>query len=413
MTLQGCLSTDPSMGGSSGNIVSGGAAGANSANNNTALETCDEPLGTASLFEDRSLPWWGDYRRRYPDLGSTIPVIRTMVQQSNCFVIVERGAAMNAMNRERELMQAGQLREGSNIGGGQMVTADYTVSPSIQFSQKDTGGLKGVAGGIFGSIGSVIGGGLGKNEAATTLLLIDNRSGVQVSSAVGNAANYDFDIFGGFFAGIAGGAKGYSDSPEGKVLMASFADSYNQMVMALRNYKPQQVKGGLGTGGQLKVDGAVQATNDATIVSGPNQNRPAVILSTHTTTNAKTMNPRINEYDERALQNYYDMLKEFSSSLSGISEMASGEDVDPKVKSTLRIAVNMFVGRLETSQIELAVWPYQAKVEGWNTLGARIEQYNTIFNRNRDNALKSGVLDDDMASLLSGVNLITKESLLN
>ena len=37
------------------------------------------------------------------------------------------------------------------------------------------------------------------------------------------------------------------------LLTAAFADSYNQMVKALRNYKAQEVKGGLGKGGQLKV----------------------------------------------------------------------------------------------------------------------------------------------------------------
>jgi hypothetical protein len=47
--------------------------------------------------------------------------------------------------------------------------------------------------------------------------------------------------------------RGFTDTPEGKVITAAFADSYNQMVKALRNYKAQKVKGGLGKGGKLKV----------------------------------------------------------------------------------------------------------------------------------------------------------------
>ena len=121
-----CMSTTPSMGGGSSGAVSGGAGGATTSNNNAQLENCDETLGTLSVFEDTSLPWWSEYRRTYPKLGSTIPVIRLMIQQSNCFVIVERGRAMNAMNTERQLMQSGQLRSGSNIGGGQMVAADLS-----------------------------------------------------------------------------------------------------------------------------------------------------------------------------------------------------------------------------------------------------------------------------------------------
>ena len=252
--LSGCDATMPKMGGSSGNTVTGAAGGETAAGENSALEKCSETLGTLAVVEDQTAPWWGDYYHRYPKLGSTVPVLRMMIQQSNCFVVVERGRAMNNMMQERALMQSGEMREGSNFGKGQMVAADYTMNPSIQFSAKGTGGLGGAIGGLFGSTAGFLAGGLKSNEAATTLLLIDNRSGVQISSAVGNAKNFDYNIFGGMFGGGMGGAAGgFTNTPEGKVLTAAFADSYNQMVKALRNYKAQTVKGGLGKGGQLKV----------------------------------------------------------------------------------------------------------------------------------------------------------------
>lgn len=413
--LSGCMSTDPKLGDSGGNTITGGAGGANSENANSSLEKCDAPLGTVALFEDRTLPWWGDYRGRYPDLGSTSPVIRTMIQQSNCFVIVERGAAMNAMNTERQLMQSGQLRSGSNIGGGQMVSADFTVSPSIQFSAKGTGGLKGIAGGIFGSIGSVIGGGLSKNEAATTLLLIDNRSGVQVSSAVGSAGNYDFDLFGGFFAGIAGGAKGFSNSPEGKIITAAFADSYNQMVVALRNYKPQQVAGGLGMGGSLSVDGQRQATSDAGIVSAPQRVAP-IAVNTNTVNTNSNFNGRIDAYDENAMQDYYDHLKNAAETLSGLAEMGSSGGTGPggmDFKTSMRAAVNMFSSMLEGAAIELEAWPASARAQGWSVLGSRIERYTAMFNKNREQAIDAGKLDAELVSLLQGITLLNKADFLN
>jgi hypothetical protein len=97
---------------------------------------------------------------------------------------------------------------------------------------------------------------MGVNEASTTLLLIDNRSGVQISAAEGTAKNFDFGLFGSAFTGgLAGGGGGYSNTPQGKVIVSAFADSYNQMVAALKNYKAQTVKGGLGTGGRLGVQG--------------------------------------------------------------------------------------------------------------------------------------------------------------
>jgi hypothetical protein len=135
-----------------------------------------------------------------------------------------------------------------------MVAADYTMSPTINFSEKGTGAIGGLLGGALGGVAGVVAGGLKANEASTTLLLIDNRSGVQLSAAQGSAKNYDIAGFGGGFFGGVAGLGGYTNTPEGKIITASFMDSFNQMVRALRNYQAQSVEGGLGTGGTLKVN---------------------------------------------------------------------------------------------------------------------------------------------------------------
>jgi hypothetical protein len=256
--LSGCLATTPTMGENKG-TVSGAAGGATSEGGNAALEHCDDTLGTMALQEDTSAPWYAQLRGY--QLGSTIPVLRLMMQQSNCFVIVERGGAMNNMMRERTLDKSGEMREGSNFGKGQMVAADYTMSPSIQFSQKTGQSAAGVATRFLGAFGALAGS-VGSNEASTTLLLIDNRSGVQISAAEGTGKNFDFGFFGAAFAGgLAGAGGGYSSTPQGKVIVTAFADSYNQMVKSLRNYKAQTVKGGLGTGGRLGVSGGSTAAS--------------------------------------------------------------------------------------------------------------------------------------------------------
>jgi curli biogenesis system outer membrane secretion channel CsgG len=257
VAVTGCSGTMPKLGGSSNMAATGAAGGETSQGANSQLEHCDETMGTLAMVEDQAAPWWHVYYARYPKLGSTVPVLRMMIQQSNCFVVVERGRAMHNMMQERALQHSGEMRSGSSFGKGQMVAADYTMNPSIQFSEDNTSGISSAIGGWFGSAGSyisAIGGGLSTNEAATTLLLIDNRSGVQVSSAVGSAKNFDFSVFGAGWTGSAAGAgRGFTDTPEGKVITAAFVDSYNQMVRALRNYKAQTVEGGLGKGGKLKV----------------------------------------------------------------------------------------------------------------------------------------------------------------
>jgi hypothetical protein len=58
-------------------------------------------------------------------IQSTVPLIRMLVQESNCFVVVERGQAMGVVMGERSLDRSGEMREGSNFGRGQLVAADY------------------------------------------------------------------------------------------------------------------------------------------------------------------------------------------------------------------------------------------------------------------------------------------------
>lgn len=149
------------------------------------------------------------------------------------------------------------MRKGSNFGKGQMVAADYSMSPSITFSNNNAGGAGAAIGGrLGGSLGALVGGSMNAKEASTILTLIDNRSGVQLAAAEGSARNVDFGALGGLFGSGGGGvAGGYANTAEGKVIVAAFTDSYNNIVRAVRNYRAQEVQGGLGTGGQLGVQG--------------------------------------------------------------------------------------------------------------------------------------------------------------
>ncbi|MGE0803240.1 MAG: CsgG/HfaB family protein [Lautropia sp.] len=239
-------------------VATGSAGGASASNQNAQLERCNESLGTLSVIEDQGAPWYWQLRNEYK-LQSTVPLIRLLVQQSNCFVVVERSVrGMNQMQQERALERSGDMRAGSNFGGGQMVAADYNLNPSITFSQKDAGGVGAALGGFSRSLGLLgsLAGGMKFREASTMLTLVDNRSGVQLGAAEGSASKTDFGAWGNVFGSAAGGGLGgYTNTAEGKVLAGAFADAYNQLVVAVRNYKAQEVRGGLGTGGRLGVSG--------------------------------------------------------------------------------------------------------------------------------------------------------------
>jgi curli biogenesis system outer membrane secretion channel CsgG len=244
-------------------VATGAAGGATAQGENPTLEKCSNPLGTVAIIEDTNAAWYRILTGQYK-LGSVTPVIRMLIQQSNCFVVVERGIGLESgVMKERQLMEAGELRKSSNFKKGQLVAADYTISPSITFSEGDTskiGGALGViGGGLLGAIASAI----STKEASVTLLLIDNRSGVQVAASEGSAKTYDIGGLGALFGSNLGGiGGGYANTPEGKVLVAAFLDAYNKLVKAVKNYKMQIREGGLGTGGELKVQEEIPTSQD-------------------------------------------------------------------------------------------------------------------------------------------------------
>ena len=114
LLLTGCATTDMQMGSQSAKtMATGSAAGGATSGESSQLERCESPLGTVSLIENVNAGWYtiltGEYR-----LPPTANLLRLLVQQSNCFVVVERGAAgMNAMTRERALQQSGEASDGN------------------------------------------------------------------------------------------------------------------------------------------------------------------------------------------------------------------------------------------------------------------------------------------------------------
>ena len=131
--------------GKGGSVVKG-AAGTDGGVGDNGLEHCDKPMGAMAVVEPQS-----EYMmalRRY-NLQSPVSLIRMMIQQSNCFIVVERGQGLRNMEQERALAGGGQMRSGSNMGGGQMVAADFIMTPNVVFSEGNAGGVGGAAGGLW------------------------------------------------------------------------------------------------------------------------------------------------------------------------------------------------------------------------------------------------------------------------
>jgi len=218
-------------------------ASAQSRREGGALTTCDVPLGTMSIIErpanDPDMPPMLRFvmqMQQRQGLLSTPQLLRLLVQRSNCFTVVERSATgMAAMERERALMQSGEMEEGSRMGGGQVVASDYSLNGEVLFSGA-TGGFGGGGGGMMGGlIGSR------KNEAWVTLTTVDNRSGVQLAMAEGSATKRSWSGLAAMFGGGGvGGFGAYSKTPEGKIILPAFVNAFNIMVSNLREHQARQ-----------------------------------------------------------------------------------------------------------------------------------------------------------------------------
>jgi hypothetical protein len=250
--------------GQGGSVVQGGA-GTSGSQGDTGLEHCDKPMGAVAVHEvqDEMLT----YLRRY-SLQSPIPLIRLMIQQSNCFIVVERGVGMQNMAQERQLAASGQSRAGSNVGGGQMVAADFVLTPGVVFSEGNAGGVGAGVGNYFGRTAGAIAGGLKFKEAQTSMLLADTRTGVQVAAAEGSTKKADIKLGGSLWGGgTAGSGGGYGNTNEGKIIAAALMDNYNKVVGVVRG--DPSLQRDVGTlreeAGKKTVGGAVYNEGDVVV----------------------------------------------------------------------------------------------------------------------------------------------------
>ena len=218
--------------------VSGAVSADGASDAAPSLEKCKKPFGAIAVIEPQDFVMMSLQRHNLP---APTQLLRMMIQQSGCFQVVERGMAMQNLMQERALASGGQLQQGQNIGRGQMVAADFLLTPTVQFSESNAGGANvGAAiGSLFGAVGSVVGsvaGGIKNKQAQTSLIVADARSGLQLAAAEGNVEKADFSL-GGVFGGSGGGAgaSGFSNTAQGKIVAAALLDNYNNIVKSIRN----------------------------------------------------------------------------------------------------------------------------------------------------------------------------------
>lgn len=257
VALAGCVTPGGTVStGTSATASKGGAAGGTSVGADANLQRCSAPLGTLAVDDGRGKQWYASFGQA-TKVTSIEPLLRLAVQQSNCFVITSVGNNRTE-SRLSEITDkqrnSGEFRAGSQQQKGQRVAADYFLEPSIIIDNDSTGKLGAALGGLIGGGFGAIAGSMESKASVVTLTMFDIRSGVQIAISEGNATATNYGAaLGAFGGGAVAGLSGFSRTPEGKATVAAFMDAYNNMVISLKNYKAQEVKGGLGKGGVLKV----------------------------------------------------------------------------------------------------------------------------------------------------------------
>lgn len=262
IALSGCLGGNVSTGATQ-TAVTGTAAGS-TASDTGQIERCEETIGTLAVDDGRRQTWWYNFYRD-TQVTTIEPMLRLAIQQSNCFVITSIGNERleDRMSDITETQRSDDFRAGSNQQAGQRVAADYFLEPAIIINDDSAGSIGGQLGGLLGNVvggsaGSTFGrlaGGLESKVSVVTLSLFDIRSQVQLAVSEGTSTATNYGAAAGVFGSQGSAALGgMSRTPEGKATVAAFVDSFNSMVVSLKNYTAQNVEGGLGTGGKLKVN---------------------------------------------------------------------------------------------------------------------------------------------------------------
>ena len=239
--LAGCGKQGATLGEGSSEITgSAGPAGAHNANRE--LMKCEAPVATLSLMENPN-----GYTISAPNglPNSPLPLVRLLAQQSGCFRVVDRNSGLKATIKEQELKDAGILRqEGSTVHKGKGYEAQYTLIPSLTFSEQDAGRQVGGILGMIPVLNKLVGAAkhIKLKEAQVALLLTDNETTEQVAAATGSVRVTDLGM-GGLVLGKLGGAAGagWANSNEGKVIAAAFLDAHNQLVVQARMLQAKEL----------------------------------------------------------------------------------------------------------------------------------------------------------------------------
>jgi curli biogenesis system outer membrane secretion channel CsgG len=214
----------------------------NSKDKQQAVEVmrCDAPVGTVAI-EEPERDWWTSLRLANPER-----LIKVMASRSGCLRVVDRSRGLAMRERENNLSDRGQLQRRSNVGGAQIVSADYFIVPDLITADASSKGsaVGAIAGGLVGGALGGLMGNMRSNvaEAQVSIGLINARTTEEIYTAEGTASKRDrsFAAGGGLFGSTGGAAAlggGYEDTDMGRVVSIAYVEAFNNLVVHMQGMR--------------------------------------------------------------------------------------------------------------------------------------------------------------------------------
>lgn len=248
LLLSACQSTDMQIGASGIRTVPRDVSAAPADLLEGGTQRCASPLGTMVLAEGNAAAGL----RNDMHLPPSSVLMRSIVERSNCFVLIERPFASGdgfsgsrgrvVSEYERGRLPSTAVRPNLPPQAPPADAADYELVSDFAFRNDGdrTGGLRGALGGLInGRLSSAwngVNGSMQMREAQVQMTLVDRRTRALVAASDSRSTETDI-------AGLGGNLGGYTDSPQGKLISAAAVDAFNKLVTALRS---KRSKAGLG-----------------------------------------------------------------------------------------------------------------------------------------------------------------------
>lgn len=319
--------------------------------------------------------------------------------------------------KEKDCRYSGRVDPSTAAEIGRLIGLDYVVTGAVtEIDQTSSGG--GVGGFRISKAGY---------RAAVDIRIIDVQTGqiVFADSGKGKHESTGFK-FGGISAGEKNTIKNYTIALRKALTEVSKKIANAKLESKLTSNKGVKVgdvviasrlKCGVRTTARKPAPTPPPARKSVSVVTVLRPAPPPTVIvkdrrrDTITVSTRRRGNIVVDDFDEDALNKYYNNLKQYLDIITILAGLTPEQLKVQRGWARMSPMIGMMTSNFRKSQIELQSWPLSAKQEGWNILGKKLSQYNELFDEQRQRAINNKALSENMIADLKSIKLVTKKTL--